>query len=248
MEDRRVGRFNNKTVLITGAARGQGAEEARLLVAEGARVVLADVREEEGRALATSLGARAVFQHMDVADEASWQSVIELCENIGGLNGLVNNAGIYRPTAIQETDAALIQAHFQVNQLGVFLGVKAAAPLLKRTNGGSIVNISSTAGLQGIPNAIAYVGTKWAVRGMTKAAAIELASSNIRVNSVHPGLIDTEMLSARSREDLERRAALIPLKRMGTAADVAHLVLFLLSDESAYISGAEISIDGALSL
>ena len=243
-----MGRFNNKIVLITGAARGQGAEEARLLVAEGAQVVLADVREEEGSGLATSLGSRAVFQRLDVSDETSWQSAIDRCEKLGGLHGLVNNAGVYRPATIQETGAALMQAHFQVNQLGVLLGMKAAAPLLKRCNGGSIVNISSTAGLQGIPNAIAYVGTKWAVRGMTKAAALELARSNIRVNSVHPGLIDTEMLSARSREDLERRAALIPLKRMGTAADVAHLVLYLLSDESAYISGAEISVDGALSL
>ena len=243
-----MGRFNNKIVLITGAARGQGAEEARLLVAEGAQVVLADVREEEGSGLATSLGSRAVFQRLDVSDETSWQSAIDRCEKLGGLHGLVNNAGVYRPATIQETGAALMQAHFQVNQLGVFLGMKAAAPLFKRCNGGSIVNISSTAGLQGIPNAIAYVGTKWAVRGMTKAAALELASSNIRVNSVHPGLIDTEMLGARSREDLERRAGLIPLKRMGTAADVAHLVLFLLSDESAYMSGAEISVDGALSL
>ena len=243
-----MGRFNNKIVLITGAARGQGAEEARLLVAEGAQVVLADVREEEGSGLATSLGSRAVFQRLDVSDETSWQSAIDRCEKLGGLHGLVNNAGVYRPATIQETDAALMQAHFQVNQLGVLLGMKAAAPLLKRCNGGSIVNISSTAGLQGIPNAIAYVGTKWAVRGMTKAAALELASSNIRVNSVHPGLIDTEMLGARSREDLERRAGLIPLKRMGTAADVARLVLFLLSDESAYMSGAEISVDGALSL
>jgi 3alpha(or 20beta)-hydroxysteroid dehydrogenase len=243
-----MGRFNNKIVLITGAARGQGAEEARLLVAEGAQVVLADVRDEEGSGLATSLGSRAVFQRLDVSDETNWQSAIDRCEKLGGLHGLVNNAGVYRPATIQETDAALMQAHFQVNQLGVLLGMKAAAPLLKRCNGGSIVNISSTAGLQGIPNAIAYVGTKWAVRGMTKAAALELASSNIRVNSVHPGLIDTEMLGARSREDLERRAGLIPLKRMGTAADVAHLVLFLLSDESAYMSGAEISIDGALSL
>ncbi|MCP3465567.1 SDR family NAD(P)-dependent oxidoreductase [Bradyrhizobium sp. CCGUVB23] len=243
-----MGRFDNKIVLITGAARGQGAEEARLLVAEGAQVVLADVREEEGSGLAASLGSRAVFQRLDVSDEASWQSAIDRCEKLGGLNGLVNNAGIYRPATIQETGAALMQAHFRVNQLGVFLGMKAAASLLKRCNGGSIVNISSTAGLQGIPNAIAYVGTKWAVRRMTKAAAIELASSDIRVNSVHPGLIDTEMLGARSREDLERRAGLIPLNRMGTAADVAHLVLFLLSDESAYMSGAEISMDGALSL
>lgn len=243
-----MGRFNNKIVLITGAARGQGAEEARLLVAEGAQVVLGDVREEEGSGLATSLGSRAVFQRLDVSDETSWQSAIDRCEKLGGLHGLVNNAGVYRPATIQETGPALMQTHFQVNQLGILLGMKAAAPLLERCNGGSIVNISSTAGLQGIPYAIAYVGTKWAVRGMTKAAAIELASASIRVNSVHPGLIDTEMLGARSREDLERRAELIPLKRMGTAADVAHLVLFLLSDESAYMSGAEISIDGALSL
>ena len=177
--------------------------------------MLADVREEDGRALAAGLGAHAVFQHLDVSDERSWQSAIKRCEEMGGLSGLVNNAGIYRPTTIQETDAALMEAHFRVNQLGVFFGLKMVAPLLKRCNGGSIVNILSTAGLQGIPNAIAYVGTKWAVRGMTKAAAIELASSNIRVNSVHPGLIDTEMLSTRSREDLDRRTALIPLKENG---------------------------------
>ncbi|WP_439358574.1 SDR family NAD(P)-dependent oxidoreductase [Bradyrhizobium sp. DASA03007] len=243
-----MGRFNDKTVLITGAARGQGAEEARLLVAEGGRVVLADVRAEEGNALAASLGERAVFQHLDVSDVVSWRSAMKSCEDLGGLDGLVNNAGIYLPRTIDETDAALMEAHFRVNQLGVFIGLKMATPLLKRRNGGSIVNISSTAGLQGIPNAIAYVGTKWAVRGMTKAAALELAPFNIRVNSIHPGLIDTEMLSARSRGDLERRASFIPLRRMGTVADVAHLVLFLLSDESAYISGAEISVDGALSL
>jgi 3alpha(or 20beta)-hydroxysteroid dehydrogenase len=243
-----MGRFNDKTVLITGAARGQGAEEARLFVAEGGRVVLADVRAEEGNALAASLGERAVFQHLDVSDEVSWRSAMKRCEDLGGLDGLVNNAGIYLPMTIEETDAALMEAHFRVNQLGVFIGLKIATPLLKRRNGGSVVNISSTAGLQGIPNAIAYVGTKWAVRGMTKAAALELAPFNIRVNSIHPGLIDTEMLSARSRGDLERRASFIPLRRMGTVADVAHLVLFLLSDESAYISGAEISVDGALSL
>lgn len=119
--------------------------------------MLADVREEEGHALATSLGECAVFQHLDVSDAVSWQIAIQRCEDLGGLDGLVNNAGIYRPAAIRETDAALMEAHFRVNQLGVFLGIKAAAPLLRRRNGGSIVNISSTARLQGIPNAILSV-------------------------------------------------------------------------------------------
>jgi 3alpha(or 20beta)-hydroxysteroid dehydrogenase len=141
-----------------------------------------------------------------------------------------------------------MEVHFRVNQFGVVLGLKAAAPLMQRSGGGAIVNVSSTAGLQGIPNAIAYVGIKWAVRGMTKSAALELAPLNIRVNSVYPGLIDTTMPNSRARDDLERRAALLRLKRMGTAEDVAKVVLFLLSDDSAYMTGAEISVDGGLSL
>jgi 3alpha(or 20beta)-hydroxysteroid dehydrogenase len=137
---------------------------------------------------------------------ADWDKVVAHCEQLGGLHGLVNNAGIYQPKPIRDTDPELLEAHFRVNQLGVVLGLKSAAPLMLRSGGGSIVNVSSTAGLQGIPNAIAYVGTKWAVRGMTKTAALELASCNIRVNSVHPGLIDTPMLNSRARDDLERRA------------------------------------------
>jgi 3alpha(or 20beta)-hydroxysteroid dehydrogenase len=243
-----MSRFQDKIILVSGAARGQGAEEARRLIKEGARVVLGDVREQEGLELAASLGGCASFSRLDVSDMADWDKVVAHCEQLGGLHGLVNNAGIYQPKPIRDTDPELLEAHFRVNQLGVALGLKSVAPLMERSGGGSIVNVSSTAGLQGIPNAIAYVGTKWAVRGMTKTAALELASCNIRVNSVHPGLIDTPMLNSRARDDLERRAALIPLKRMGTVDDVTNLVLFLLSDESAYMTGAEISVDGGLSL
>jgi len=243
-----MSRFQDKIILVSGAARGQGAAEARHLIKEGARVVLGDVREQEGQELATSLGDRASFEKLDVSDAADWDKVVAHCEQLGGLHGLVNNAGIYQPKPIRDTEPELLDAHFRVNQLGVVLGLKSVAPLMERSGGGSIVNVSSTAGLQGIPNAIAYVGTKWAVRGMTKTAALELASCNIRVNSVHPGLIDTPMLNSRARDDLERRAALIPLKRMGTVDDVTNLVLFLLSDESAYMTGAEISVDGGLSL
>lgn len=243
-----VNRFNNKIVLVTGAAGGQGAEEARKLIGEGATVVIADILDQPGAALAKQLGSRASYCRLDVSDTSSWENAIAHCERLGGLNGLVNNAGIYRPRPIQDTDAELIEAHFRINQLGLVLGMKYAAPVMQTSGGGSIVNISSTAGMQGIPNAIAYVGTKWAVRGMTKTAALELAPLNIRVNSVHPGLIDTTMLNSRPREDLERRAKLIPLKRMGTVHDVANVVLFLLSDESGYMTGAEISVDGGLSL
>jgi len=243
-----MSRFQDKIILVSGAARGQGAEEVRRLIKEGARVVLGDVREQEGLELAASLGGCASFMRLDVSDVADWDKVVAHCEQLGGLHGLVNNAGIYQPKPIRDTDPELLEAHFRVNQLGVVLGLKSSAPLMQRSGGGSIVNVSSTAGLQGIPNAIAYVGTKWAVRGMTKTAALELASGNIRVNSVHPGLIDTPMLSSRARDDLERRAAMIPLKRMGTVDDVTNLVLFLLSDESAYVTGAEISVDGGLSL
>ena len=243
-----MSRFQDKIILVSGAARGQGAAEVRRLIKEGARVVLGDVREQEGLELAASLGGCASFMRLDVSDVADWDKVVAHCEQLGGLHGLVNNAGIYQPKPIRDTDPELLEAHFRVNQLGVVLGLKSSAPLMQRSGGGSIVNVSSTAGLQGIPNAIAYVGTKWAVRGMTKTAALELASRNIHVNSVHPGLIDTPMLNSRARDDLERRAALIPLKRMGTVDDVTNLVLFLLSDESAYMTGAEISVDGGLSL
>ena len=190
----------------------------------------------------------AVFVHQDVTKEADWDNAIAAASAFGGLHGLVNNAGIYQPRTLMETDAALFERHMRVNQLGCFLGMKAVVPLMEQSGGGSIVNISSTAGLRGSPGAIAYSATKWALRGMTKAAAVDLAPRKIRVNSVHPGPIDTEMLSERTPEQNERRLELVPMRRMGTPAEVAGLVLFLLSDDSGYMTGSEVAIDGGATL
>jgi len=243
-----MARFNGKVILISGGARGQGAAEARMLVAEGGRVVIGDVLETEGRRLAAELGDAAVFLHQDVTEEADWKEAVETAEHLGGLHGMVNNAGIFIPRSLMETDTALFERHMRVNQLGCFLGMKAVVGAMERSGGGSIVNISSVAGLRGSPGAIAYSATKWALRGMTKAAAIDLAPRNIRVNSVHPGPIDTEMLKVRTPEENRRRIEMVPMRRMGTAEEVAKLVLFLLSDDSAYITGAEMTIDGGVSL
>jgi 3alpha(or 20beta)-hydroxysteroid dehydrogenase len=243
-----MARCQDKVVIISGGARGQGAAEARLLVAEGAKVVIGDVLEAEGRKLADELGGRAMFLRHDVTEEGDWAKAVQAAERLGGLHGMVNNAGIFVPRSLMETDAALFERHTRVNQLGCFLGMKAVADLMERSGGGSIVNISSVAGLRGSPGAIAYSATKWALRGMTKAAAIDFASRGIRVNSVHPGPIDTAMIHVRGAEENQRRTQMVPMKRMGTAEEVAKLVLFLLSDESSYITGAEVTIDGGVSL
>ena len=241
-------RFTGRTVLISGGARGQGAAEARLIVAEGGRVVITDVLTAEGEALAASLGDAAKFLHHDVTEAAGWATAVAAAEALGGLHGLVNNAGIYRPATLMETDAALFERHMRINQLGCFLGMQAVVPAMERTGGGAIVNISSTAGLRGSPGAFAYGATKWALRGMTKAAAIDLAPRNIRVNSVHPGPIDTKMLDVRTPEQNATRLQSVPMRRQGTAEEVAKLVLFLLSDDSSYMTGAELAIDGGASL
>ena len=243
-----MARFTDRVVLISGGARGQGAAEARLLVAEGAKVVIGDVLEAEGKRLADELGAPARFVRHDVTSEADWAAAVATAVALGDLHGMINNAGIYVPRALMETDIALFERHMRVNQFGCFLGMKAVVPAMERNGGGSIVNISSTAGLRGSPHAFAYSATKWALRGMTKAAAVDLAPRGIRVNSVHPGPIDTEMLKIRTPDENARRIQLVPMKRMGTVEEVARLVLFLLSDEAAYITGAEVSIDGGVSL
>jgi 3alpha(or 20beta)-hydroxysteroid dehydrogenase len=241
-------RLKGKIIMISGGARGQGAAEARLFVAEGARVVIGDVLEAEGRHLATELGDAATFVTQDVTREEDWDKAIAAAAAWGGLHGLVNNAGIYQPRTLMETDAALFERHMRINQLGCFLGMKAVVPLMEQSGGGSIANISSTAGLRGSPGAFAYSATKWALRGMTKAAAADLAPRKIRVNSIHPGPIDTDMLKVRTPEQNEQRLRLVPMKRMGTAEEVANLVLYLLSDESGYVTGAEIAIDGGATL
>ena len=241
-------RLKGKVILISGGARGQGAAEARLFVAEGARVVIGDVLEAEARQLISELGSSATFVRQDVTLEGDWQKAINAAEKFGCLHGLVNNAGIFQPRTLMETDIELFERHTRVNQLGCFLGMKTVVPLMEQSGGGSIVNISSVAGLRGSPGAIAYSATKWALRGMTKAAAIDLAPRKIRVNSVHPGPIDTEMIKVRTPEQNQQRLQLVTMKRMGTAEEVASLVLFLLSDESGYVTGAEVAIDGGASL
>jgi 3alpha(or 20beta)-hydroxysteroid dehydrogenase len=244
-----VPRLRNKIILITGGARGQGAAEARLFVSEGARVIITDVREDLGQQLARELGqGAAIFVRHDVSSETDWQKAIDAAASLGGLHGLVNNAGIYQPATLMETDVALFERHMRVNQLGPFLGMKAVVPLMEQSGGGAIVNISSVAGLRGSPGAIAYSATKWALRGMTKAAAVDLAPRNIRVNSIHPGPIDTPMLDVRTPEQNEHRLQSVPMKRRGTPEEVADLVLFLVSDESRYITGAEVAIDGGATL
>jgi 3alpha(or 20beta)-hydroxysteroid dehydrogenase len=241
-------RLKGKVILISGGARGQGAAEARLFVAEGARVIIGDVLESQGRALAAELGQSAAFVPHDVTKETDWQRAVDAAQALGGLHGMVNNAGIYQPKTLMETDVELFERHMRVNQLGCFIGMKAVVPLMEKSDGGSIVNVSSVAGLRGSPGAIAYSATKWALRGMTKAAAVDLAPRKIRVNSIHPGPIDTDMLKVRTPEQNAERLTRVPMNRMGTVDEIAQLVLFLLSDESSYITGAEVAIDGGATL
>jgi 3alpha(or 20beta)-hydroxysteroid dehydrogenase len=241
-----MARFDGKVVLISGGARGQGEAEARALVAEGGKVVIGDVLEEQGTKLAKELGKAAAFVRHDVTSEADWDRAVKTAEAMGGLHGLVNNAGVYTPKSLMETDAELWDRHVRINQFGCFLGMKAVVPAIDRAGGGSIVNISSGAGLRGSPQAFAYSATKWALRGMTKSAAIDLSRRKIRVNSVHPGPIETDMIAWRSPEETARRLKIVPMKRHGTADEVARLVLFLLSDESQYITGAEVAIVGGI--
>ncbi len=240
--------FSNKVFLISGGARGLGEAQARGLVAQGAQVVIGDLLLEAGQQLAAELGSACVFQPLDVTSEAQWSEAVAIAERIGKLHGLVNNAGVYTPVSILDTDTAQFERHTRVNQLGTFLGMRAVVPAFERTGGGAIVNMSSTVALRSAPNAIAYTATKWAVRGMTKAAALELADRNIRVNSVHPGPIDTDMLSVRSREENLRRVLQVPMKRLGTKEEIAALVLFLLGDESLYMTGSEVAMDGGAAL
>ena len=241
-------RFTGRVFLISGGARGLGEAQARRLVAEGAQVVIGDVRVEEGQKLATELGAACTFQLLDVTSEAQWRDAVALAQGLGNLCGLVNNAGVLEMLSMAETDSAVFERVARINQLGTFLGMQAVVEAFEKTGGGAIVNISSTAGLRASPNAIAYTASKWAVRGMTKAAALELASKNIRVNSVHPGPIDTEMLRVRGEEENLLRAQRVPMKRFGTKEEIAGLVLFLLSDESRYMTGSEVAMDGGISL
>ena len=240
-------RLHGKVALVTGAARGQGEAEARLLVSRGASVVLADVLVEEGVAVAGSLGDAARFVALDVGDPAAWPGAVAVAvDAFGGLDALVNNAGIVRGGALESVSVDDFTEVVRVNQLGCFLGMQAVVAPLRARGGGSIVNVSSIAGLQGVAGAVPYVASKWAIRGMTKTAAIELGPSGIRVNSVHPGVVDTPMTNDPQFDATDRAAVFagFPISRIGTPEEVAELVAFLVSDASSYCTGAEFVVDG----
>jgi 3alpha(or 20beta)-hydroxysteroid dehydrogenase len=242
------GDLAGKVAIITGAARGQGAAAARRFIEEGARVVIADVLDDVGKELAESLGERAIYRHLDVSNEDDWSGVVdETVANHGGVDVLVNNAGILRFAALTEMPLADYRRIVDINQVGTFLGMRSAAKHMIKAGRGSIVNISSVEGLAGMPYLVAYTSTKFAIRGMSKVAALELGPHGIRVNSVHPGMIETDMVkdAAGGHDvDLSPAAKRIPLRRMGQPEDIAEVVLFLASDRSSYVTGAELAADG----
>ena len=246
-----MGRLDGKVALISGGARGQGAAEAKLFAREGAKVVFGDLLDDEGKKVEAEIaesGGDAIYIHLDVTSEADWRAAVEIAvSRYGKLDLLVNNAGIVLRKGIEDTTEEEWDRVMAVNSKGVFLGTKHAIPAMRRAGGGSIVNISSTAGLVGSGLGLAaYSATKGSVRLFTKSTAIQHARDNIRCNSVHPGPIDTPMLQEAFNDPgrQEERLGRIPLGRIGTTDDIAYGVLFLASDEASFMTGSELVIDG----
>jgi 3alpha(or 20beta)-hydroxysteroid dehydrogenase len=239
-----MGIVDGKVAIVTGAARGQGEAEARLLVAEGAKVMLTDVIPEGG-AVAAALGDLAAFSAHDVSNAADWERVVQATvQRFGRLDILVNNAGIYKMRSLLDTTDEEFDQITRINQRGPFFGMRAAARAMRASGGGSIINISSGAGLRGVRNMIAYASTKWALRGMTKCAALELAADRIRVNSIHPGIIETPMLNENPAAFNDAMVRATPIGRIGRPEDIARMVLYLASDAASFITGAEFAVDG----
>ncbi|MEX2100175.1 MAG: glucose 1-dehydrogenase [Acidimicrobiia bacterium] len=238
-------RVDGKVALVTGAARGQGEAEARFLARAGARVVVTDVLDGQGEAVASEIGDAARYVRLDVGDEESWAAAVATAvAEFGRLDVLVNNAGILQTAPLEEQTLEGFEAIVRVNLYGVFNGMRAVIGPMRAVGGGSIVNISSEAGLTGLPRYTAYGATKWAVRGLTKTAALELGRDGIRVNSVHPGIVDTPMLVGEGLVLSDGNIPMVRIGRYGVPDDIAQLVLFLASDASSYITGAEVHING----
>jgi NAD(P)-dependent dehydrogenase (short-subunit alcohol dehydrogenase family) len=243
-------RLENKVVLISGGARGMGAAEAKLFAGEGAKVVIGDVLEDEGRRTEAEVGesgGECLFVRLDVTSESDWrEAVAAAVARFGKLDVLVNNAGIHRTETVEETGEELWDQVMEINAKGVFLGTKHAIPEMRKAGGGSIVNISSVAGLVGNTHAAAYSASKGAVRLFTKATAIQYAGEGIRANSIHPGTIETLMTAPMLATGAYRRNRMeqTPLARIGRPEDVAYGALYLASDESSFVTGSELVIDG----
>ena len=244
-----MGRVSGKVVIVTGAARGMGAVFAQRLIDEGAKVMLTDVLDADGKVTATELGANACFTHHDVSKEAEGQRVVSETEAaFGPVTVLVSNAGIVTYSLIENLEESDYRRVIDINQVGVFLGMKSVLPSMKRAGGGSIINISSAAGIIGGTMTLAYTASKFAVRGMTKSAAIEFAPHNIRVNSIHPGIIRTPMTAPTKEAEamLADVAKMTPAGRWGDPMEVANVVLMLATDETKFSTGAEFVVDGGM--
>ncbi|MEV2253937.1 glucose 1-dehydrogenase [Streptomyces sp. NPDC050147] len=237
--------LTGKTVVITGAARGLGAEAARQAIGAGANVVLTDVLDKEGEVTAAELGERALFAHHDVTAQEDWQRVVERAvSEFGGVHGLVNNAGISTGQFLESESVEHFRKVLDTNLTGVFIGMKSVIPAMKESGGGSIVNISSAAGLMGLALTAGYGASKWGVRGLTKIGAVELGTARIRVNSVHPGMTYTPMTARVGIEKGEGKYPSTPMGRVGEPHEIAGAVVFLLSDAASYVTGAELAVDG----
>lgn len=243
-----MNRLQDKVAIITGGARGIGAATAKLFAAEGAKVVITDILEEEGRETSAAIGKNCLFIKHDVTSETEWQDVVTKTEAaFGPINILVNNAGIVIQKPLPDLSLEEYEKVIRVNQFGVFLGMKAAMPSMRKADNPSIINMSSISGMVGQAQTLAYNASKFAVRGMTKSAAIELGPLGIRVNSIHPGIIETPMtMTEELKGVIDEMAKGIPLGRLGKPEEIGHLCVFLAADESSYATGAEFIADGGM--